>query len=168
MCWGPLGLCSSLGLGLAPTPAILRGQRLQRPGWRAAGGGGPWVLAHQNHALHHSVLLHQQRRVPLQRPVQVIAQQAVGVMLALPREKGVPVAPTPRRRTETPMFSARSGSPEPRAPHHSPPNSCPRPLQPLLCNRPLTPPLTIPRGCLGSIQGPLLVKVIAKMTVYTT
>lgn len=47
-------------------------------------------------------------------------------MLALPREKGVPVAPTPRRRTEIPMFSARSGSPEPRAPHHSTPQLLPK------------------------------------------
>ena len=112
MCWGPLSLCSSLGLGLDPTPAILRGSRV-------AGSGPP---AHQNHALHHSILLHQQRRVPLQRAVQVVAQQAVGVMPALPREKGVPVAPMPRRHTEIPMFSARSGSPEPRttAPQHLP------------------------------------------------
>ena len=149
--------------GPRPGPYACDSARVAAAEARVAGSGPP---AHQNHALNHSMLLHQQRRVPLQRAVQVVAQQAVGVMPALPREKGVPVAPMPRRHTEIPMFSARSGSPEPRT--TAPPNTCPRALQPLLCNSPLTPPLTIPRGRLGSIQGPLLVKVIAKMTVRTT
>lgn len=55
----------------------------------------------------------------------------------------------------------------PRATNHSPPlTPAQGPLSPC-CDRPLTPPLTIPRGCLGSIQSPLLVKVIANMTAHT-
>lgn len=129
-CAGGLSVCAALwALAWPLCLQFCEGSSCRGQG---GGSGSPWALAHQNHALHHSVLLHQQGRVPLQRAVQVIAQQAVGVVPALPREKAVPVTPTPRRRAGILTFSARSGSSEPRALHHSPSNSCPRALQPLL------------------------------------
>lgn len=97
-----------------PSPYACDSARVAAAEARVVGSGRPWALAHQNHALHHSVLLHQQGRVLLQWAIQVVAQQAIGVVPALPREKAAPVAPMPRRCTGFPMFSAKLGSPEPR------------------------------------------------------
>lgn len=117
MCWGPLR--SVLLSGPWPGPYACDSARVAAagPGWWAA--GGPWALPHQNHALHHSVLLHQQGRVPL-RAIQVIAQQAMRSRArhCRERESAAPVAPMPRRCTGFPVFSAKLGSPshEPQPP----------------------------------------------------
>lgn len=101
VCWVTLGQ-SSCSLGLSQGGEIMpqplpssplssshicdsTGAEVAAAGWQAVDGKS--LLAHQNHPLHHRVLLHHQGRVLLQGAVQVILQQAVGVIPALPGEK---------------------------------------------------------------------------------
>lgn len=60
-----------------PTYVTLQWEGLLRRGLQVVGDKclpPPFRSAHQNHPLHHSILLHQQGRVLLQGAVQVIAQ----------------------------------------------------------------------------------------------
>lgn len=59
------------------------------------------VPAHQNHPVYHSKFLHHQGRILLQGAVQVIPQQAVRVMLALPNRYVGTGHPDARRYTLT-------------------------------------------------------------------